>query len=117
MRPFSALLTVIILTTSTPAFAQTDGGPALGEYYCDYGGSKSQVYGPGRTFFLQEGDRYHADDGEEGTWSFDETTQLITFAGGFFDTIDAVGEFIGGAYSQIDIAPEGGVYTFCALQG
>ncbi|WP_348792783.1 hypothetical protein [Mesorhizobium sp. KR1-2] len=92
-------------------------GPPLGEYYCDYGGTgRGQVYGPGRGFYLLEGGRYHAEDDEIGTYTYDPATGTIAFSGGFFDTIDAIGEFKGGSYNQIDIAPADGVYTFCSLQ-
>lgn len=92
-------------------------GPPLGEYYCDYGGTgRGQVYGPGRGFYLLEGGRYHAEDDEIGTYTYDPATGTIAFSGGFFDRIDAIGEFKGGAYNEIDIAPEDGVYTLCSLQ-
>lgn len=91
--------------------------PPLGEYYCDHGGTgRGQVYGPGRGFYLLEGGRYRAEDDEIRTYTYDPVTGKIAFNGGIFDRIDAIGEFKGGGYNEIDIAPEGGVYTFCSLQ-
>jgi hypothetical protein len=105
-------------TVSNASSSDLAEGPPLGEYYCNYGGGigRGQVYGPARGLYLLEGGRYHAEDDEIGTYTYDPATGTIAFSGGFYDRIDATGEFKGGSHNEIDIAPEGGVYTFCSLQ-
>ncbi len=106
--------TVLLASPSVSAADQT--APPVGEYYCDYGLGRGQVFGPGRGFFLMPDGHYKALDEEVGTYSYDSATTTISFSGGFFGRMEAVGQFIGGSYNQIDIAPSDGVYTFCSLQ-
>ena len=104
-----------MLAASSIAAAE-QASPPIGEYYCDYGSRRGQVFGPGRGFFLMPESQYRALDDEVGSYSYDAVTRTISFSGGFFGRIEAVGEFVGGSYSQIDIAPSDGFYTFCSLQ-
>lgn len=115
--PRLAILSLSVgLVVSAPVDAAEQAAPPLGEYYCDYGFGRGQVFGPGRGFFLLPEGQYKALDDEVGTYAYDAATKTITFTRGFYGHIEAFGEFIGGSYSQIDIAPADGVYTFCSLQ-
>ena len=98
------------------AAAAAEDVPPLGEYYCDYGSNRGQVFGPGRGFFLLPDGAYRALDDELGSYTYDLATRQIVFLGGFFGRLETTGEFVGGSYNQIDLVPEDGVYTFCSLQ-
>lgn len=111
-----SLATALVASLSITIAAAEQATPPLGEYYCDYGSGRGQVFGPGRGFFLMSEGQYRALDDEVGSYAYDAATRTISFSGGFFERIEAFGEFIGGSYSQIDIAPSDGVYTFCSLQ-
>ena len=115
-RIILSLAAALVASLSITIAAAEQALPPLGEYYCDYGTGRGQVFGPGRGFFLMPAGQYRALDDEVGSYAYDPGSRTLSFRGGFFGQIEAVGEFVGGSYSQIDIAPSDGVYTFCSLQ-
>lgn len=117
LGPRLAALTFATALLASACMAAADQAePPVGEYYCDYGSGRGQVFGPGRGFYLMPDGQYKALDDDVGSYAYDAETKKITFSGGFFGRMESVGEFIGGSYNQIDIAPSDGVYTFCSLQ-
>jgi hypothetical protein len=117
LAPWSSLVvSSLLLSFPSSATAANPDAPPLGEYYCDYGSGRGQVFGPGRGFFLMPAGEYRALDDEVGTYTYEPALKVIRFDGGFFGRMNTSGEFVGGSYNQIDLVPEDGVYTFCSLQ-
>lgn len=116
LAPWSYLVLSLALPWLSSAAAAASSAPPLGEYYCDYGSGRGQVFGPGRGFFLMPDSRYKALDEEVGTYAYDPASKVIRFQGGFFGHLNTTGEFVGGSYNQIDLVPLDGVYIFCSLQ-
>lgn len=116
-----ALCSFLVLSSVLPwlpssAAEAASAAPPLGEYYCDYGSGRGQVFGPGRGFFLMPEGEYRALDEEVGSYTYEPASKVIRFEGGFFGRMETTGEFVGGSYNQIDVVPIDGVYTFCSLQ-
>lgn len=90
--------------------------PKPGHYFCHYGVNRPQLLGPGRNFWLRPGGQYAADDGDSGAYTYDEAAGKITFRGGFFGRMGAVGEYKSAQPNQIDIHPPNGLLSYCSLQ-